>query len=209
MQPLRMYEPTIKPKSTRRRGKRLPKFLREDEQAKLLETARILTLASTCAGKAHAARRDRVILHLGLYCGLRISEMCHLLIEHINLTTRTLFVSQGKGGKDRNIPIPAAALEILRDWIGGLTAGPMFENSKGFTVGIGTFEWRMARLGQIAGMPHKLKPHTLRHTFAVRLIEKGAGIHEVRDLLGHSSVAITDVYLHCVPDRLRDAVDRL
>lgn len=190
---------------------KLPNFLSDGETEKLIETCRVLRQAAEhqAQSKRDAAARDELCVHLGLFAGLRVGEMCSLEIKRIDLAAGQLLVFQGKGAKDRYVPVSAKLAEVLRAAIGVSTDGLLMRTARGEALTVDTAEWRIERLGKLAGFGRKLKPHTLRHTFAVRLVNTGTPIHEVRDLLGHSSIAVTDVYLRCTTQRLRAAVDRL
>ena len=207
---LRAFDPGREPAPPKKkRGRKLPNFLREPEAEHLLKVCRAqIASVSLCSSRRNAARRDEIIVCLGLFLGLRVSEICNLQIDHLDFSRGDCLVSQGKGAKDRYVPIKADLLPLFRAWAAG-RAGNFLVTDRGEPMETITVYSRMVRLGKLAGLSRKLKPHTLRHTAAVRLIERGASIHEVRDFLGHSSIAITDVYLACNTDRLRAAVNRL
>lgn len=194
-----------------RKPKKLPNFLSDLETEKLLETCAVLRQAAAhqAQSKRDAAARDELIVSLGLFAGLRVSEICNLDVLHIDLAAAQLLVFQGKGSRDRYLPINSKLIAVLQPAIGVRTDGPLMTTARGLPLTVETVEWRIKRLGKLAGFGRKLKPHTLRHTFATRLVNSGTPIHEVRDLLGHSSIAVTDVYLRCTTQRLRAAVDRL
>ena len=107
------------------------------------------------------------------------------------------------------MPIPARLVEPLRVWIGARAAGPVFASPRGGKLSERTVQKRLRALGLKAELPRRLKPHTLRHTYATRLLERGANIREVQELLGHASVATTEIYTHVSADRLRKAVEAL
>jgi integrase/recombinase XerD len=184
----------------RRRSRRLPVFLRPHE-------ARALTAAAGC-------EQHRLIIHVGLYCGLRVGEITKLRIEDVDLGQAQLFVSQGKGDKDRYVPIQSQLLERLRLWIGGAREGWLFPSPKtGQRLTSRSIQRLIKRLAIKANIPAevaaRMTPHKLRHTFATRLLEGGTNIREVQELLGHSSVATTEIYTHCTVKRLHAAVERL
>lgn len=186
------------------RRRRLPNFLREPEMLTLLQVSQqMIDLSQTSSPRRHKRQRNHLALLLGLFLGLRVSEICKLKIEDLDLDKATCFVHQGKGDRDRIVPIPARIVEPLRAWIAGRTEGVLL----GLTIR--TAQVAIEQLGRKANLPRRLKPHTLRHTFATRLLEKGASIREVQELLGHASVATTEIYTHTAPDRLRSAVERL
>lgn len=192
--------------------RRLPNFLRQAEADALLAAAAGARLTAASPSKRRAAHLDEILLQTGLLLGLRVSELCKLDVQDLDLAARTAMVRAGKGDKDRCVPVPARLVALLEEWQGRgkkRAAGPVFASPRGGRLASRTVQLRLAALGKRAGLPRRLKPHTLRHTFATRLLERGASIREVQELLGHSSVATTEVYTHTVPDRLRGAVDRL
>ncbi len=210
-EPLKLFDES-KPnprQPKRRKAKKLPNFLRETELFHLLDICGVLIDAAKSPSARLAAQRDRLIVHLGIYMGLRVSEISNLEIEHVDLGGRRCLVCQGKGSKDRYVPIHPKVAELLRAWINGRKAGHVLLTNRRRPMSTITVEYRMSRLGRLAGFGAKLKPHTLRHTGAVHLLESGADIHKVKEFLGHENIAVTNVYLHCTIEGLRDAVDRM
>jgi integrase/recombinase XerD len=175
----------------------------------LIMTAQAQLTAAKSPSKKRAAWLDLVLAQTGLLMGLRVSELCKLLIEQLDMLQATGLIFEAKGGKDRYVPIPGKLLGPLAAWIGARTTGFVFASPRGGKLASRTVQARMEVLGRKAGLLRKLKPHTFRHTYACRLIESGAGIHEVSELLGHAGIGITSNYLHCIPERLRAAVERL
>ncbi len=176
---------------------RLPISLRGDEPERLIGVA--------------STHRDRILLLMGYYLGLRVSEIVGCLVEDIDLDVAFCTVRRGKGDKDRAVPIPAALLPDLRAWIGGRTSGWLVPSKRSVTGhhAIRSVQKMIKAAAIRAGIARRVTPHKLRHTFAIRLLERGAHIIEVRDLMGHASVSTTEVYLGSEPERLRAAVDRL
>jgi site-specific recombinase XerD len=163
---------------------------------------------------ATTTARDRVLLMTGLYCGLRCSEICKLLIEDVDLKRGAVMVRLGKGSKDRIVPIPDRFKGILRGWIGGRQSGHVFPSPRGGRLTNRAIQKLIKRVAKRAGLrdfdrPRAVTPHKLRHAYASRLIQAGADIIAVRDLLGHSSVSTTQVYTHTDPDRLKATVNKL
>jgi integrase len=161
------------------------------------------------------APRDRLLLGLGLFCGLRVSELCKLEAPDLDLGAGQLLVREGKGGKDRTVPLPSRLVEELRGWLGGRTVGLVFPSPRkaGRPLTTRAVQLLIKRVAAKANIPgaleaRKVHPHRLRHSFATRLLRSGADIIEVRDLLGHSSVGTTQVYLSADTTRLRSAVER-
>ncbi len=181
--------------------RRLPTFFRANESDALVAAAK--------------TERDRLIVQVGLYLGLRCSEITDLRIERIDLAKSQVFVAHGKGDKDRYVPIPERLRPLLQAWIGDRREGLLFTSrSRGGRLSnraVQRLFKGIARKAGIAGVEQarKVTPHKLRHTYATTLLEKGANIRELQELLGHSSVATTEIYTHVVTSRLKGVVDRL
>jgi len=183
-----------------RRRQKLPTFLTEAEANRLLAAAR--------------SPRDRCLFAVMLLAGLRVAEACALRVERVNLERGELLVFRGKNGKDRLLPIGARLLPILRSWIGDRTEGYLFPGRKpGRPLTTRAAYNAVCDAASRAGITRpdaqRISPHKLRHSCATNLLATGADITVVRDILGHSDVSVTSVYLHCSADRLRGAVDRL
>jgi site-specific recombinase XerD len=178
-------------------GKRLPTFLRGTEPDELLTEAR--------------SERDRLIMLCMLRMGLRVSEVVKLRIEHLDFDTGAALIFQAKGGKDRMLPIPSRLMGPLSRWIGDRRSGWVFPSPRPTDAHLTerAVHHLVSKGARRAGITRSISPHKLRHTFATKLLQTGADIMEVRDLLGHASIATTQVYLHTLPDRLRGAVERL
>lgn len=177
--------------------RRLPKFLHGDEPDRLLASA--------------ACERDRVIMLLLRYLGLRVSEACHLRIEDIDRDEGSLMVQHGKGDKDRQLPIPRKLAGPLYAWIGAREAGWLFPSpyKPGKPLTRRAVGYQVVKSAQRAEIRRTVSPHKLRHTFATNALDAGATLREVQELLGHSSVATTEIYTWVQTDRLRGAVDRV
>ena len=191
------------------RSRKLPNFLRAHEAEALLAAALAAHAEAGSVAKKRSAEVDHLVIQAGLYLGLRVSEICKLKIEDLDLAQGTALVYQGKGNKDRYVPIPARFIPTLKTWLGERGTGYVFPSPRGGKLSSRTLQLRLKALGKKAQIPRALKPHTLRHTYATRLLEKGANIREVQELLGHSSIQTTEIYTHTVPERLRGAVEKL
>lgn len=206
------------PKAVRRKVRRkLPNHLSEEQAERLLAA-----VASEIAhwrrdakrtknrprkGKLEGALRDEVLVHLGLFLGMRISEWVNLNVEHVDIAAKTLLVFEGKGCKDRLLPIPDNTLPVLANWIGDRKSGPMFPTKRGGRIIDRSHSWRLARLGCICGFTRRLNPHSLRHTAASRMLDRGIDLRTVQEFLGHENMATTSRYLHLAPGRLREAAN--
>lgn len=182
-------------------NRRLPVFLRGAEPDELIAAA--------------LTPRDRLLFQIGLYAGMRVSEIVGLRAEHIDFDEGTIMVVQGKGDKDRLIPIPSKLITALRRWLGDDRTGYVFPASRMTHGATGHLSVRSAQrvvkaAAAEAGITRPVTPHKLRHTYATRLLRTGANLREVQELLGHASVATTEVYTHVVlDDRLKATVERL
>jgi integrase/recombinase XerD len=155
--------------------------------------------------------RDRAMLELLYATGLRVSELVNLKVQNINLEAgfvRTL----GKGSKERMVPMGAKALEALRAYLSdGRPAllkrrgsAYLFLNLRGRPLTRQGF-WKTLRLyGSKAGIPQKIKPHLLRHSFATHLLECGADLRSVQIMLGHADISTTQIYTHVTRERLKE-----
>jgi integrase/recombinase XerD len=190
-------------------ARRLPNFLTPSEIEAIAAAAQAEVEAARTDGARARAVRDQVALAMGLLLGLRVSEIAKMRVEHVDLAQRQVLVAQGKGAKDRYVPIPERLAPVLAAAIAGRTSGFLLASAAGQRVGIRTLQLRINRLGQLAGVNRRVKAHTLRHSYATALLSKGATLPEIQQLLGHNSLATTQVYLHCDTSRLKGAVDRL
>ena len=178
-------------------GGRLPRVLSGGEVAALLDTPAATPLE----------RRDVAVLELLYAAGLRVSELCGLNRGDIDLRGRTVTVL-GKGSKQRRVPIHDAAVTALRAWFEDgrdLMDGPAeaaFVNQRGARLGPRDVRRILDR--RAAAPTH---PHALRHTYATHLLDGGADLRVVQELLGHSSLATTQVYTHVSKERLRAVYD--
>jgi len=163
---------------------------------------------------ASKSERDRLILLVMLMCGLRVSELCDLRIEHLNFDEECLWVREGKGDKDRLVPIHRKLVGYLRGWVGARKAGHVFQSRQGEKMSPRRvqvlFRELCVKIGlPAAANPRRFTPHKFRHMFATRLLDSGADLFAVKELLGHSSISTTEIYLHVTPKRLKEHIDRV
>jgi integrase/recombinase XerC len=179
----------------------LPGHLRPGEIETLLEAPR---------GEEPAVARDRAILELLYASGLRVSELVSLDWSDLDLKARVLRVV-GKGNKERMVPFGRPAQEALRAWRDrwgevrrpGLEAGePVFLNARGARLSDRSVRRILDRWVEVAATASGVHPHTLRHTFATHLLEGGADLRSIQELLGHASLATTQRYTHVDVERL-------
>jgi len=191
---------------------RLPTVLRANEAAALVERAGDEEPEDPI--ERAICLRDRAILELLYGSGLRVSEVTALRPEDLDLDGARVLV-RGKGSKERRVPVSDFAVTAVRDWLRhgrpalvAAAAGPVFVNRKHKPM---TARDVRAMVDGYAGglLPgRRIGPHTLRHSFATHLLEGGADIRAVQELLGHSSVATTQRYTHVSRARLFEAHER-
>ena len=187
-----------------RQEKKLPSFLTEDALGQLLGAPRDATLLGL---------RDRAILESLYSAGLRVSELTGLDIEDIDLQEGVATV-RGKGKKERLVFFGGSALKALKAWIAArerLTEGKsrkptaVFLNKNGSRLTSRSVGRLLQKYLAIAGLGSGATPHSLRHSFATHLLDRGADIRSVQELLGHRSLATTQVYTHVTTNRLKDS----
>jgi len=161
-------------------------------------------LLTAPSGATPYGLRDRAILEVAYGSGLRVSELRGLDLEHIDLGQETLFVAHGKGDKQRigffGKPARFALQQYLANGRPYLTEGvdhpALFVSRYGTRCSVRWLEKMVQRYGVLAGIQKKIYPHLLRHSFATHMMENGAGIRQIQELLGHSSITTTQVYTH-------------
>jgi integrase/recombinase XerC len=199
-------------------AKRLPKFLTPEQMKTLLEAPlKLLPAPETEGADLSAAiflcRRDVAVLETIYSCGLRISELCGLVAQDIDWNERLVRV-RGKGKKERLIPIGDPALTAIREYWALLPQAPSGE-SPVFLTGPGKrtpvsprgLQLRLKKYLAIAGLDPHLTPHKLRHSYATHLLDAGADLRSVQELLGHAHLVTTQVYTHLTTERLKRAYD--
>ena len=146
--------------------------------------------------------RDRAILEVLYGCGLRVSEACGLLISHVDFDEAFVRVV-GKGDKERLVPIGEPALEALRAWleVRPEPAAPeysdfAFLNLRGKPLSRVSVFNMVKNRAMLAGVRKEISPHTFRHSFATHLVENGADLRIVQEMLGHESILTTEIYTH-------------
>jgi site-specific recombinase XerD len=196
--------------------RRLPKYLTVQQIADLLR-APLKALDVTGNKKrgrpvsAAVAFRDLAVLETIYSCGLRISELCALRAGDIDVDERLVRV-HGKGRKERVVPIGGEAIKAIRDYwalLAGVPAGsePVFVAGRAHDEPVAprTLQERFKKYLEIAGLDPSLTPHKLRHSYATHLLDAGADLRSVQELLGHARLETTQVYTHVTTDRLKKA----
>jgi len=197
---------------TPKREQRLPAHLAESEMARLLEMP---------DGSSPLGRRDRAILELFYASGLRLSELVSLDLEDVNLSTRVVRVL-GKGGKQRIVPFNRSTEAALRAWFKDLEAirsqarepvrrgtrklrEPAFLNYQGGRLSTRSVDRLVRKYVAACSTRLGISPHALRHSFATHLLERGADLRAIQELLGHVRLSTTQRYTHVNAAQLLEA----
>jgi site-specific recombinase XerD len=189
-----------------RQGRHLPRVLRVDEVDRLLVAPALET---------PAGGRDRALLELLYASGARVAEACGLDLDAVDLRQEVVRLA-GKGGKERIVPLGEPAVDAIQAYLsagrpalaaarrpGQPTTAAVFLNGRGARLGTRDARTAVQRAATAAGLGH-VTPHTLRHTVATHLLESGADLRMVQELLGHASLATTQRYTHLSRGRLRE-----
>lgn len=160
------------------------------------------------------ALRNRAMMEMAYGCGLRVSELCNLEFSRLDIAARVALIT-GKGDKERLVPMSDAAVEALNEYVReerALRRVKAGEENIVFLSVRGTRLTRqmvfifLRRLAEAAGIGKTISPHTLRHSFATHLLEGGANLRAIQQMLGHESIATTEIYLHLDTTRLREEI---
>ncbi len=186
---------------------KLPSYFSVDEMFRLLQLPE---------GTGFLPVRDQALLELFYSCGLRVSELVGLTLEDINLGSRMVKVL-GKGGKERLLPMGHHCVDALKSYLNarmdkvrkpGPSTEQLFLNHRGTGIsvrGVRKVVEKYIKKGHFAG---GVSPHSIRHSFATHLLEGGADLRAIQELLGHSSLSTTQKYTHLTLDRLSETYDK-
>lgn len=185
------------------KGIKLPRVLSEDEVVRLLSQPDITTAEGF---------RDRTMLEVLYATGMRVSELINLTLERVDLNMKYI-IAFGKGSKERIVPLGSVAAEFLQQYLekvrpklthAGRNTNIVFLAFGGHELTRQRF-WQIIRAyGRKANINKALTPHILRHSFATHLLDNGADLRSVQELLGHSDISTTQIYTHLTNKRLRD-----
>lgn len=191
-----------------RQDKKLPHFLSIDALKKLLDAP---------PADDPLGLRDRAILEILYSAGLRVSELTGLNLGDIDLDAGVATI-RGKGKKERLAFFGAASLKALKTWLSarsGLLAEKIVKKTEAVFLNKHGTRLTSRSVGRLtekylaqAGLDPRTSPHTLRHSFATHLLDRGADIRSVQELLGHSSIATTQIYTHVTTERLKERYDK-
>ncbi|MBI4320090.1 MAG: site-specific tyrosine recombinase XerD [Chloroflexi bacterium] len=188
-------------------GKSLPRTLSAEEVDELLE--------QPLRSSTPEASRDKAMLELLYATGMRVSELTSLNLDDVNLSAgyaRCL----GKGSKERIVPVGFQAVKSLEDYLAqgrvqlarSQEQQALFLNHRGDRLTRQGFWLIVKAYAKQAGVPSDITPHTLRHSFATHMLNSGADLRSVQELLGHANISTTQIYTHVTADRLRQVYDQ-
>lgn len=190
--------------ATPKRERRLPVFLEVQEIEQLIEAA---------SGPAWETKRDRAILETLYSSGIRVGELMGLNGEDVDLLSGVVKV-RGKGKKERLVPLGSYAAKALKEY---LDAAPIPSEHRSFPLFINRRKTRLTdrsvrriilRCAERANIKKGVSPHTLRHSFATHLLDRGADLRSVQELLGHAHLSTTQIYTHVSGKRLQEAYEK-
>ncbi len=195
-----------------KRTRSLPEFLTEREIENILNNIKI---------ESPAGYRNRTILEVLYATGMRISELCDLNFESLNLENSEITVF-GKGAKERIVLISNRAKEFLQTYLKTVRElisqedvketvtekSPIFINKTGYRLQPASARNFIKEIVEKVQLPKHVTPHTFRHSFATKLLEKGADLRIVQELLGHASISNTQIYTHVSTERLKQTYDK-
>jgi integrase/recombinase XerD len=176
----------------------------------VLATVEIESMINTVKGKGWQAQRDKAILELFYASGMRVSELLNLKMDSVNLELGYVRCI-GKGNKERIIPIGRRACEAIKKYcqegrkklVKDKTTTNLFLSRLGRKISRQSI-WKIIKsCAKKAHIKTEIKPHTLRHSFATHLLEHGADLRSVQEMLGHSDISTTQVYTHVDKERLK------
>ncbi len=191
--------------SSPKQSKTLPKFLTTDEVESILQNIKI---------DSPSGYRNRLILELLWVTGMRISELSSLNFENLNLESNEIKVL-GKGNKERIVLIPNKTKDFLNNYIQNVRSlicegalnelnSPLFINNNGYRLQNQSIRKAIKNVVEKIKLPKKVTPHVFRHSFATKMLENGADLRIVQELLGHASIANTQIYTHVSTQRMQE-----
>lgn len=192
---------------TPKQEKKLPKFLEFDQVKKLLETPPM---------DGWLGARDRAMLEVLYSTGIRVSELVALNMDDIDFLGEVVHI-RGKGKKERITPVSSSALQIIQHYLeyrnkraqNNTNFDPkvLFVNKHGKRLSTRSVRRKMDKYLKMAGLDPSISPHTLRHSFATHMLNNGADLRSVQELLGHQSLSTTQVYTHLTTKKLKDVYE--
>jgi integrase/recombinase XerC len=193
---------------TPKQEKKLPRFLEYEEIKRLLETPPIETWLGA---------RDRAILETLYSTGIRVSELVGLNMDDVDFLGEVIHI-RGKGKKERIAPISSSALQAIQHYMefrnkraqsnSHFDTKVLFVNKHGQRLSTRSVRRKMDKYLKMAGLDPNISPHTLRHSFATHMLNNGADLRSVQELLGHQSLSTTQVYTHLTTRKLKEVYDQ-
>ncbi|HNW39297.1 MAG TPA: tyrosine recombinase XerC [Candidatus Omnitrophota bacterium] len=183
--------------------KRLPSFMTEEEVYRLIESAFAKTPQDT------AGLRDRAIMEVFYSSGLRISELVGLNLEDIDFISGILKI-RGKGKRERIVPIGETALLTIKKYLKNRKkqSEVLFLNNHDRRITTRGVRFLLAKYLKSCGIKPGVSAHTFRHSFATHLLNRGADLRTVQELLGHANLSSTQIYTHLTTDKLKSVYDK-
>ena len=190
--------------------KKLPVFLTEQQMLRLLEGPMRLLQNETI--EPFVAWRDRLVLELLYGAGFRVSELVNLKYGDVSLDEGVARIV-GKGGKSRNCPLGKVAVAVLDKWRSEFAAktgfsDPVVVSNQGKKWSARQIQLLLKKYLNLAELPMDITPHKIRHSYATHLLDNGADLRLVQELLGHSKLSTTQIYTHVNLGRLKAVYDR-
>jgi len=192
---------------TPKQEKKLPRFLEYEEVKRLLETPPVETWLGS---------RDRAILETLYSTGIRVSELVALNMDDIDFLGEVVHI-RGKGKKERITPISSSALQAIQHYMefrnkraqsnSNFDSKVLFVNKHGQRLSTRSVRRKMDKYLKMAGLDPAISPHTLRHSFATHMLNNGADLRSVQELLGHQSLSTTQIYTHLTTRKLKDVYE--
>jgi len=192
---------------TPKQEKKLPRFLEYEEVKRLLETPPMDNWLGA---------RDGAILETLYSTGIRVSELVALNMDDVDFLGEVVHI-RGKGKKERIAPISSSALQVIQHYMeyrnkraqnnNNFDAKVLFVNKHGRRLSTRSVRRKMDKYLKIAGLDPSISPHTLRHSFATHMLNKGADLRSVQELLGHQSLSTTQIYTHLSTSKIKQIYD--
>jgi integrase/recombinase XerC len=191
---------------TPRQKRRLPKAIDVEQVEKLLSAPNDNTLLGA---------RDRAILETLYSTGIRVSELVGINFGDIDETGQAIVI-RGKGRKERIVPLGTHAMKAILHYLGVMEANavpnestdPLFINKHTTRLSTRSVRRKVSKYLEQVGLDPAISPHTLRHSFATHLLDNGADLRSVQELLGHQSLSTTQIYTHLTTKRMRETYDQ-
>jgi len=186
--------------SSPKQEKHLPAFLTEEEIVKLIEAPQ---------GKDEKSLRDRAILETFYSTGMRISELVALSLDDVDFIAAVV-KAKGKGKKERLLPIGEKALGAIKNYINQRKkkSDAVFLNKSNKRISDRGVRNIVSKYIHLASLRQGISPHTLRHSFATHLLNRGADLRSVQELLGHANLSTTQIYTHLTTEKLKSVYDK-